>query len=301
MKGFKKVNNVMKSALIISAMLASTGLQAQVFQGGENNIAGASVASQYFSLPQVVPEQAQLVYYYPASVNAGPINIYVDKEFHTALLPGEFTALCVNTGQHLLAAAVNDAPLYQQKATAGVHANFNGGKTYFVRSASGNGVVSEAVPRQEAEKELLEMNRNTRIINRASSVQNCRYVGSGNDVTLIKDAVLFQFAGSRYDQMLPESQVKLDRLVEFTKRSNNVGSINLVGYTDGIGKSESNQRLSQARAETVRQALVNAGIDNAIINVQGQGVAQSAGGCSKRQDDGCNKMSRRVDVMINSH
>ncbi|MBK4716560.1 MULTISPECIES: OmpA family protein [Tenebrionibacter/Tenebrionicola group] len=301
MKKVNAVNKYIKSALIISAMLSSGGLHANVFLEGQSVGVIPQSDTTYFSTPQVVPEQAQLIYYYPASVNAGPLNIYLDKEFHTALLPGEFTTLCVSAGQHTLAAAVNDAPLYQQKANAGVNAQFNGGKTYFVRSAVSNGIVSEAVTRQQAEQELPVMNRSTRLVNRASGMQTCRYVGSGKDVTLIMDAVRFRFAGSSYDQMLPESQRKLDRLIDFTRRSNNVSSINLVGYTDGIGNSESNRRLSEARAETVRQALIGAGIDASIINVQGLGVAQTAGGCSKRQEDGCNKMSRRVDIMINSH
>lgn len=300
MKGFKKVNNVMKSALVIGAMLSSAGLQAQVFQNSANTTAIPAVDVPYVTVPEVVPEQAQLVYYYPASVNAGPINVYVDKEFHTALLPGEFTTLCVSSGQHTLAAAVNDAPLYQQKATAGVNATFNGGKTYFVRSAVNEGIVSEAVTRQNAEQDLQSMERNTRIVNRASSVQHCRYMGTGKDITLIQESVLFRFAKSSYDQMLPESQDKLERVVAFTKRSNNVGSIRLVGYTDSIGNVESNRRLSEARAETVRQALIRAGIEPSLITVSGDGIAPSAGGCSKRQQDGCNKLSRRVDVMVNS-
>ncbi|NDJ58740.1 OmpA family protein [Enterobacteriaceae bacterium 4M9] len=286
--------------LLGGAFLLSAQAQARAY---ENDTAVVQTTSAFTTvkLPQVVPEQSQLVYYYPASVNAGPVNIYVDKEFHTALLPGEFTTLCVASGQHILAAAVNDAPLYQQKASAGVHANFNGGKTYFVRSAVNQGIVSESVPHQQAEQELQGMNKAVRLVNRASGVQQCRYVGGGKDVTLVVDNVLFSFGGSSYQQLLPESKRKLEKLIEFTRNSNNISSIELRGFTDRIGKAESNRRLSQARAETVRQALISAGIDGAIINARGEGIASTAEGCSSRQQDGCNKDSRRVDITVNSN
>lgn len=256
----------------------------------------------YTPVPQVVPEQSQLIYYYPASVNAGPLSVYIDKEFHTALLPGQFTTLCVKEGQHALTAAVNDAPLYTQKTSEGVSAQFKGGKTYFVRSASRDGsVVSESVYRKEAESELQGLKRNTLIINRAAVVENCRYVGGGKDVTLISDRVMFKFAGSSYAQLVPESQHKLKSLIEFAKNSNSVSNITLVGFTDGIGKPESNNRLSEARAESVRRAMIDAGIDGAIISASGSGIAHTSQGCSTRHEDGCNKMSRRVDIAINSN
>lgn len=288
-------------SLIGGAFLLSTQVQARAYESTPSQGQPRAVFSSDMTLAQVVPEQSQLVYYYPESVNAGPINIYVDKEFHTALLPGEFTTLCVASGQHILAAAVNDAPLYQQKASAGVHANFNGGKTYFVRAALNQGVVSEATPRQQAEQELQQMNKAERLVNRASSVQQCRYVDGGSNVTLIVDSVLFRFAGSSYSQLLPESQQKLERIIAFTKNANNVGSIAIRGYTDGIGNAEANRRLSQARAETVRQALINAGINSALISAEGEGIAPSASGCSKRQNDGCNTSSRRVEIKVNGH
>ena len=255
---------LMKQTFVLlfgGAFLLSTQVQARAYENDTTTGQTTSGFTSTIKLQQVVPEQSQLVYYYPASVNAGPINIYVDKEFHTALLPGEFTTLCVASGQHILAAAVNDAPLYQQKASAGVHATFNGGKTYFVRSTVNQGIVSESVTRQQAEQALQGMNKTVRLVNRASSVQQCRYIGGGKDVTLVVDNVLFSFGGSSYQQLLPESKRKLDKLIEFTRNSNNVSSIELRGFTDRIGKEDVNRRLSQARAETVRQALINAGID----------------------------------------
>lgn len=306
-----KVMNYKKSSrkilLAISCMLmtASPVMSNTVFDGDTLPASPASAEKdrQYYSVAQVVPDQAQLVYYYPAGVEAGPLNVYVDKEFHTALLPGEFTTLCVAAGPHTLVGAIDDAPLYKQKDNPIVQAVFNQGQTYFVRGKIVAATIkTEAVKRSEAENELLNMRKHMRLVNRASGVQNCRYTGSNDGVTLLQEVVLFKFGGSNYSHLLPESKRKLDYVIDVAKRAGKLNSINIIGFTDGIGRADKNRTLSEARAQTIRKALMDAGISGAIINAQGDGVAQSAGGCGTaaiRQDDGCNKLSRRVDIMIN--
>lgn len=255
----------------------------------------------YRSVPQVVPEQSQLVYYYSRDNQHGPVNIYLDKAFHTALLPGEFTVLCVGPGEHSFAAALDDAPHYVKKARPDTKALFRSGQTYFVRAAVADGSVSnQPVARISAERALAAMQRQHRIVNRAAAVKPCQHTG-GEGVTLVQEALLFRFAGSRYQDLLPESRDRLNDIVTVLKKASRINSITITGYTDGIGRIDSNRRLSQARAETVRQALLRAGFADALIHAEGNGVAQYAGGCRasvSNQGDGCNRLSRRVDVVI---
>jgi len=255
----------------------------------------------YRSVPQVVPEQSQLVYYYPRDGQREPLNIYIDKAFHTALPPGEFTVLCIGPGEHSFAAAIADAPHYAKKSRPDTQARFKSGQTYFVRADVANGSVSNhPVDRIAAERELAAMQRQHRLINRASVIKSCQYVG-GEGATLVQEALLFRFAGSRYEDLLPESRSKLEEIFAVLKKASRINAINITGYTDGIGQISSNRRLSQARAETVRQALLRAGVANELIHAEGNGVAQYAGGCPasvSRQADGCNRLSRRVEVTI---
>lgn len=297
------MNNIVKYTFIlcgtvISSMGAQARVDAQALNYDRLDNATRIAAEPYVSNLAIVPEQSQLVYYYPKNISAEPLNIYIDKQFHTALLPGEFTTVCIKAGNHFLNAAMNDAPLYQQKETGGLNAPFQGGKTYFVRIVKYQKLASESVYRDEAEKELQGMQRNSRIINRAAAVESCRYSANSN-AELTKLSVLFKFAGSSYAQMESESKVKLRAFINTAKSTNKVNAIRLVGHADSIGKDGKNQRLSEARAETVRNVLINAGIDSSIITVQGDGVDPAAIGCSAQPEDTCNRQSRRVDIVIN--
>lgn len=258
---------------------------------------------KYLTLPNVSGDQSQMVYYYPKDISAGPLFVYFDKAFHTALLPGQFTVLCVAAGEHDFSTSINDAPDYQNKKKPLAKARFKGGNTYFVKlEAAGINVTNKAVSRQEAEHELASLQRQVEIINRASTVVPCKYIGSGAaGTTLVQDSLLFRFAGSDYQALLPESRARLNEILKTVKNTGKINKIKITGFTDGIGNADKNMRLSQARAETIRQVLIRSGVASDRVIAEGGGVAQSANGCTanaSRQADGCNKMSRRAEIMI---
>ncbi|AKC88156.1 hypothetical protein WQ53_03115 [Pseudoxanthomonas suwonensis] len=45
----------------------------------------------------------------------------------------------------------------------------------------------------------------------------------------------------------------------------------IIGHTDGVGSADYNRRLSQARARSVRDFLVQRGVAGARLNTQGMG------------------------------
>lgn len=268
--------------------------------GSPVSAAKGNVAQNYRPVAKVVPELAQIVFYYPQG-NV-PATINVDRELQSALLPGEFTVFCVAPGAHVIESYFNDQPLYQGKNNPTHQISAQGSETYFLQVNPGvNGSTTALAERQAAEADLASMHKQTRIINRASQVKPCEYVNGGG-VVLIQESVLFRFAKSNYGAITPGSVVKLKQMIQFIKQGNNVNEIQLVGYTDAIGNRESNQRLSEARAKTVLEALIRAGVNPAIIsNPTGMGVAHGAEGCgvnAGQQDNGCNSNSRRVDIVV---
>lgn len=263
------------------------------------SVAGG-MAQDYRPVAKVVPELAQVVFYYPEGNIPATIN--VDRELQSALLPGEFTVFCVAPGAHAIESYFNDHPRYQGKQNPAHQLSAQGGETYFLQVNPGSsGGTAALAERSAAESDLKSMRKQTRIVNRASQVKQCEYVNGGGNV-LIQENVLFRFGKSSSDAMLPSSATKLKKVTEFIKEANNVTDIQLVGYTDAVGNRESNQRLSEARAETVREILVRAGISPEMISdTRGMGVAQGAEGCGVRanqQDLGCNTNSRRVEIIV---
>ena len=69
----------------------------------------------------------------------------------------------------------------------------------------------------------------------------------------------------------PASQAELDALAEALKSARIKGEI--AGYTDHVGNSATNLRLSQARAEAIRAYLVGHGVDAAALTAKGHGDA----------------------------
>jgi outer membrane protein OmpA-like peptidoglycan-associated protein len=84
----------------------------------------------------------------------------------------------------------------------------------------------------------------------------------------------------------------------FLRSSRNVRanlSVEVGGYTDNVGKDEMNQQLSENRASSVRDYLVQSGVANNSITAKGFGNSQpvaSNGSESGRQQN------RRVELLV---
>ncbi|MGC4020592.1 MAG: OmpA family protein [Cyclobacteriaceae bacterium] len=91
-----------------------------------------------------------------------------------------------------------------------------------------------------------------------------------------------------------ESFPELDRLVKILKENPNI-FIQLEGHTDNIGKPEILQKLSEDRVESVKQYLVNHGIDSKRITGQGFGATKPVSTGTTEED---RKQNRRVEFKI---
>lgn len=74
----------------------------------------------------------------------------------------------------------------------------------------------------------------------------------------------------------PGAAARLQPLVGYLNASPNV-RVRIDGHTDSVGSDAMNQRLSEARAASVRNALVAAGVDAARIETVGHGETQPVG------------------------
>lgn len=71
--------------------------------------------------------------------------------------------------------------------------------------------------------------------------------------------------------------------------------LSVFGYTDDVGSAEYNQQLSLRRANAVKDYLIQAGLDPAIVNVKGYGKTSPL--IENTTDEGRSK-NRRVEIAL---
>jgi outer membrane protein OmpA-like peptidoglycan-associated protein len=101
------------------------------------------------------------------------------------------------------------------------------------------------------------------------------------------------FATSKYD-LTTAAQVALARISGIVISHPGL-NLHVEGYTDSTGSMQFNQKLSDERADAVRDFLVNQGIDPANITAQGYGESYPVG---SNDTAAGRKMNRRVELVI---
>jgi outer membrane protein OmpA-like peptidoglycan-associated protein len=86
----------------------------------------------------------------------------------------------------------------------------------------------------------------------------------------------------------------LDKLVKFLT-DHPERRVEIDGFTDSVGTDSFNLDLSQRRADTVKSALVNRGIDSSRIATRGYGKDF---GIASNADAGGRQLNRRVEIVI---
>lgn len=113
---------------------------------------------------------------------------------------------------------------------------------------------------------------------------------------------LFRFDGRSLADLLPEGRHKLDALARDIRSSvRPVDAIKITGHTDRLGSKAYNEALSLARANTVRDYLVQAGVPAQSMQVQGKGESEPKVHCAQtRQAEliDCLAPNRRVDIEV---
>ena len=96
-------------------------------------------------------------------------------------------------------------------------------------------------------------------------------------------------------KMYVESQAELDRLTTMLK-SYPLAKLTIEGHTDNIGNAAANQRLSDERAQSVKDYLIAKGIDNQRLTAKGYGSTRPL---FREIKDKANSKNRRVEFIIN--
>jgi OOP family OmpA-OmpF porin len=94
----------------------------------------------------------------------------------------------------------------------------------------------------------------------------------------------------------PSGKAVLDEAAMRINRNHNVESIVVIGHTDSVGSDKYNQRLSERRANTVRDYLASQGVSASMITAEGRGEREPV--ASNDTADG-RAQNRRVVIEVN--
>jgi OOP family OmpA-OmpF porin len=114
---------------------------------------------------------------------------------------------------------------------------------------------------------------------------------------------LFRFNGATAADLLPEGRARIAQLaVDIRRHFRSIDGILVVGHTDRLGGDEHNNALSLARARTVRELLVEGGIDPKLVRSRGDGKRVPVAECPEALISEalvrCLQPNRRVEVEI---
>ena len=105
------------------------------------------------------------------------------------------------------------------------------------------------------------------------------------------------FAFNSAELQMP--QPKLDEIATALNRNREVTNVAITGYADRIGSNQYNLKLSERRAASVKDYLVNKGVDSSRLKTEGKGEANPVVVCTnKKRADliACLQPNRRVEV-----
>ena len=112
---------------------------------------------------------------------------------------------------------------------------------------------------------------------------------------------LFAYNKSGIEYMVLGGKRKLDKLIAEINTWQQLESVEVHGYADEIGGTAYNQKLSEARANTVRDYMTHHGV-KANITVAGHGQADSVSDCKVKQARdkriSCLQGDRRVELVV---
>ncbi|MBA7711893.1 Peptidoglycan-associated lipoprotein [subsurface metagenome] len=92
----------------------------------------------------------------------------------------------------------------------------------------------------------------------------------------------------------PEGYSTLDKVVEVLKANKDV-KIEIGGHTDAVGSATYNQKLSEARALSVRQYLIQHGVDPARLVSRGYGESKPIAPNTTREG---RSQNRRIEFIV---
>ena len=255
-----------------------------------------------------VPEGRSSVVFYRQSdaVKGAAVNIYVNSQYSGSLQPNAYRQeLVCAQNQKFFADFTRQDAAYYKKANAGDFYNLPESSVSFFKiidNGSGQPVLQNVTPEQ-AEAEMKGIKRQNHTLSRVVSPQKCAQILKKYN---LQASALFKFDRAGYNDMLEKGKKEIaDVSADIKRNATTITAIEVIGHTDPEGKADYNQKLSERRAETVKRALSESGLDSNVISAQGRGKQELLikdcrqrfpKNAKARQE--CDQPNRRVEIIL---
>lgn len=110
------------------------------------------------------------------------------------------------------------------------------------------------------------------------------------ETVTLETITLFDFDKA---QLRDTGRKKLDRLIARMGDNETAGAVEVAGHADATGPEEYNKELSERRAESVREYLVQNGIDPNRVEIRAMGETQPIASNETREG---RQLNRRVEI-----
>lgn len=253
-----------------------------------------------------------LVYRNLGDALSGATSVFVNGEYHTSLVPGAYSELCLAPGGVEVGARQMKAGSRPKDLMDSISAlSLQPAQTHYLKVlAQGVRPVLQPVAEGVARQELAGLRLQLHTISRVDRAQECREVAQAaapapaapRQMVLAADA-LFAFGQGDAAGMSAAGRQSLDRLVDTLRREYvSLQRVHITGHADPLGNAQSNEQLSRQRALTVREYLQGQGLQSASISSEGKGarepVVSHCGSRATAAAIACNQPNRRVVVEI---
>lgn len=260
--------------------------------------------------------QSRIVFYRPAASTVdGASSIYINGRYHTSLVPGGYSPICIPPGQVELGVRHMDVQTRPNKDgfDSITEMRVTGGENQFIRvhDQGPRSIVLMPVRAQQALQELqstrLQVHTVSRVVNASECIeapaQPVQVVPATSSQQLqLAGDTLFRFNRSDRAGLTQDGLKAIDQLMaQIRNQFIRVDQIHVIGHADPIGNDRSNQILSAARAQTVRDYIASRYDPSTRITSEGRGEREPVVRCGDRPTPAniaCNQPNRRVDLEV---
>jgi OOP family OmpA-OmpF porin len=302
--------------LLMVGLVHSAGVHAQVLINTRMEALSEPFA---MSFRPVSASQSRIVFYRPSSVNIpGATTVYVNGRYHASLSAGGYATLCIAPGSVELGSRHLDVRRRSSKDgfDSITEVNLDASQNHFIRveAQSENQTLLVPVTLAQAQAELPATRLQTHTISRVLDAVNCEEVQtpapppvavaveSLRQLSLPSDT-LFAFNRADREGMTSVGIRAVDQLIaQIASEYERVSRLHVIGHADPIGQALFNQRLSEGRAQTVKEHLSQYTSAEFNITHEGRGANEllvtTCGSARTPENMACNLPNRRVVVEV---